>query len=269
MSNPNQERKCALCRRPFAVGRTPPKFPVSEMTLREAWEVFKDTWGVMFFIGMLLLIVVGVSWGIRATIEPDMRWWLTWGFYAAIGVMSLFMLGDVMRDFGITFVGLSEAWEGAGWLKRLMTLAALAMFGLGLAYVPMATWIAATPVGVVWSAIDQWRRRKIWAWECEQDGAADTEEWDDASEVDYWEDTTMPSREDDAAANLRRAIRDASGEFVVERVTRGVDGYSVVFRKGHFEHAESQIDEAVLEDGPATDAIKRLVHKVKSVFGEM
>ena len=79
----------------------------------------------------------------------------------------------------------------------------------------------------------------------------------------------MASREDNAAANLRQAIRDARGEFVLQRLTRGVDGYSVVFRKGRVEHAESQIDEAVLEDAPATNAIKKLVHKVKSVFGEM
>jgi hypothetical protein len=31
-------------------------------------------------------------------------------------------------------------------------------------------------------------------------------------------------------------------------------------------HRESRIDEAVLEDGPATEAIRTLVHKVKAVF---
>ena len=168
MSNLTQERKCVLCRRPFAVGRTPPKFPVSEMTLREAWEAFKGTCRFIFFYAVLILIVMGLTWGVSATVAPDVRGWLTWGFYVAVGLMFLFVLGDMMRDLGIILVGLSEAWERAGWLKRLMTLAALAMFGLGLAYFPWATWIAVMPVVAVGSAIDEWRRRKIDAWECEQ-----------------------------------------------------------------------------------------------------
>ena len=76
----------------------------------------------------------------------------------------------------------------------------------------------------------------------------------------------MPSREESAAANLRQAIRDAQGDCVVEWMERGVDGYFVLFRKGHIVHRE-QIDEAVLEKGPATDAIRTLANKLKAVFG--
>ena len=78
----------------------------------------------------------------------------------------------------------------------------------------------------------------------------------------------MPSREESAAANLRQAIRDAEGDCVVEWMERGVDGYFVLFRKGHIVHREQQIDEAVLEDGPATDAIRKLAHKLNAVFGQ-
>ena len=78
----------------------------------------------------------------------------------------------------------------------------------------------------------------------------------------------MPSREESAAANLRQAIRDAKGDCVVEWIERGVDGYFVLFRKGQVVHREQQIDQAVLENGPATDAIRKLVHKLKVVFGQ-
>ncbi len=78
----------------------------------------------------------------------------------------------------------------------------------------------------------------------------------------------MPSREESAATNLRQAIRDAKGDFVVEWTERGVGGYFVLFRKGQVVHRESRIDAFVLEDGPATDAIRKLVDKVKAVFGE-
>jgi hypothetical protein len=79
----------------------------------------------------------------------------------------------------------------------------------------------------------------------------------------------MPSREESAAANLRQAIRDAKGDFVVEWIERGVDGYFLRFRKRQAVHRESGIDAAVLECGPATDAIRDLVHKVQAVFGKM
>lgn len=75
-----------------------------------------------------------------------------------------------------------------------------------------------------------------------------------------------PSREESAAANLRRAIHDAKGDFVVEWVERGSAGYFVLFRKGNRVHREPQIDIALLEDGPDPDAIHKLVHKLKAVF---
>ncbi len=78
----------------------------------------------------------------------------------------------------------------------------------------------------------------------------------------------MPSREESAAANLRQAIRDANGHFVVEWIELGVEGYFVLFRNGCVVHRERQIDVAVLEDGPEPDAIRTLVHKVKAVFGQ-
>jgi hypothetical protein len=78
----------------------------------------------------------------------------------------------------------------------------------------------------------------------------------------------MPSREESAAANLRQAIRDANGDFVVEWIEHAVDGYFLLFRNRQAVHREPGIDEAVLEDGPATEAIHTLVHKVKAVFGQ-
>jgi hypothetical protein len=78
----------------------------------------------------------------------------------------------------------------------------------------------------------------------------------------------MPSREESAAANLRQAIRDANGDFVVEWIEPAVDGYFLLFRSRQALHSEPRIDEAVLEDGPATEAMRALVHKVKAVFGQ-
>jgi hypothetical protein len=78
----------------------------------------------------------------------------------------------------------------------------------------------------------------------------------------------MLSREDAAKTNLGQAIQDAKGDFVVERLERGIEGYAVVFRKGRVEHPESKIDEAVLEDGPTTESIRKLVQKVKSTLGD-
>ena len=79
----------------------------------------------------------------------------------------------------------------------------------------------------------------------------------------------MPSREESAAANLRQAIRDAKGDFVVEWIERGVDGYFLLFRQRQAVHRESGIDVAVLECGPATDALRDLVHRVQAVFGKI
>jgi hypothetical protein len=78
----------------------------------------------------------------------------------------------------------------------------------------------------------------------------------------------MPSREDAAKANLGQAIHEAKGDFVVERLERRIEGYAVVFRKGRVEHPESRIDEKVLEDGPTTESIRKLVRKVKVAFEE-
>ena len=77
-----------------------------------------------------------------------------------------------------------------------------------------------------------------------------------------------PSREESAAANLRQAIWDAKGDFVVEWIERGAGGYFVLFRKGNRVHREPQLDPAVLEDRLDPDAIRNLVHKLKAVFGQ-
>ena len=77
-----------------------------------------------------------------------------------------------------------------------------------------------------------------------------------------------PSRAESAATNLRRAIREANGDFVVEWIERGVEGYFVLFRNGNVVHRELRIGLAVLEGGPDPDAIRRLVRKVKAVFGQ-
>jgi len=82
------------------------------------------------------------------------------------------------------------------------------------------------------------------------------------------EDTLMPPREDAAKANLGQAISDAKGDFVLAWLKREIEGYAVGFRKGQVEHIERGIDEAVLEDGPKTEPIRKLVRKVKSAFGE-
>lgn len=62
-----------------------------------------------------------------------------------------------------------------------------------------------------------------------------------------------PSREESAADNLRQAIWDAKGDFVVEWVERGAGGYFVLFRKGDRVHREPQLDPAVLEGGGRDD----------------
>lgn len=76
------------------------------------------------------------------------------------------------------------------------------------------------------------------------------------------------SRAESAASNLRRAIQDARGDFVVEWIELGVGEYFVLFRNGKVVHREPHIDVAVLEDGPDPDALRTLVRKVKAVFGQ-
>ena len=78
-----------------------------------------------------------------------------------------------------------------------------------------------------------------------------------------------PSREESAAANLRRAIYDAKGAFVVEWIERGPAGYFVLFRQGNRVHREPHIDLAVLENGSDPDAMHNLVDKLKAVFQQM
>ena len=56
-----------------------------------------------------------------------------------------------------------------------------------------------------------------------------------------------PSREESAAMNLRRAISETRGDFVVEWIGRGTEGYFVFFRRGNVVHREPGIDLAVLE----------------------
>lgn len=65
-----------------------------------------------------------------------------------------------------------------------------------------------------------------------------------------------PSREESAAMNLRRAISETQGDFVVEWIERGENGYFVLFRRGSVVHRE----------GSRRDEIRELVHRVKSVF---
>jgi hypothetical protein len=75
-----------------------------------------------------------------------------------------------------------------------------------------------------------------------------------------------PSREESAATNLRRAISETQGDFVVEWIERGENGYFVLFRRGSVVHRELGIEISVLEGGPHRDEIRELVQRVKSVF---
>ncbi len=80
----------------------------------------------------------------------------------------------------------------------------------------------------------------------------------------------MPSRQEReqlAATNLHKALKDARTDIVIESLMLVVDGYRVVFRKGRLTHSESGIDEGTLEDGPHTDKIKKVVQKVKVALG--
>jgi hypothetical protein len=75
-----------------------------------------------------------------------------------------------------------------------------------------------------------------------------------------------PSREESAATNLRRAILEAGGDFVVEWIERGADGYFVLFRRGSLVHRELGIEIALLEECSQRDAVRQLVRRVKTVF---
>ena len=80
----------------------------------------------------------------------------------------------------------------------------------------------------------------------------------------------MPSRQEReqlARTNLHQALRDAKMKIVIDSLELVGDGYRVLFRKGPLTHSESGIDEGKLEDGPATEKIRRLVQKVKLAFG--
>ena len=51
-----------------------------------------------------------------------------------------------------------------------------------------------------------------------------------------------PSREESAATNLRRAISETQGDFVVEWIERCENGYFVLFRRGSVVHREPGIE---------------------------
>ena len=75
-----------------------------------------------------------------------------------------------------------------------------------------------------------------------------------------------PSREESAAMNLRRAISETRGDFVVEWIERGTQGYFVLFRRGNVVHREPGIGLAVLEQDGHLDEIRQLVQRVKGAF---
>ena len=74
-----------------------------------------------------------------------------------------------------------------------------------------------------------------------------------------------PSREESAARNLRRAIAEARGDFVVEWIELGAEGYFVLFRRGSLVHREPGIRIAALEEGHP-DEMRRLILRVKTIF---
>jgi hypothetical protein len=75
-----------------------------------------------------------------------------------------------------------------------------------------------------------------------------------------------PSREESAATNLRRAINEAQGDFVVEWIERGAEGYFVLFRRGNVVHRELGIQIGILEQGSDQAEIRQLVRRVKTTF---
>jgi len=77
-----------------------------------------------------------------------------------------------------------------------------------------------------------------------------------------------PSREESAAMNLRRAIGEAQGDFVVEWIERGSQGYFVLFRRGNVVHRELGIQIGTLEQGSDQDELRQLVRRVKTTFDQ-
>jgi len=75
-----------------------------------------------------------------------------------------------------------------------------------------------------------------------------------------------PSREEAAATNLRRAILEAGGDFVVEWIELGADGYFILFRRGSLVHRELKVEIAMLEECSHRDAVRQLVQRVQTVF---
>lgn len=79
----------------------------------------------------------------------------------------------------------------------------------------------------------------------------------------------MPSREQDAASNVRAALSAAGVAFELKDLARVADGYAASFQMGMVTHVEAGIDEAVVEDVPPTEALTALIRKVQAVFAEM
>jgi hypothetical protein len=77
-----------------------------------------------------------------------------------------------------------------------------------------------------------------------------------------------PSREEAAAKNLRRAILEAGGNFVVEWIELGADGYFILFRRGSLVHRELGVEIAVLEECSRRDAVRQLVRRVTTIFDQ-
>ena len=69
-------------------------------------------------------------------------------------------------------------------------------------------------------------------------------------------------RERRALANLRQALKGSG--IAIASIRRTADGYHVVFRR---DRVERGIDDGVLEDGPATEKIRRLVLRVRRALG--
>jgi hypothetical protein len=79
----------------------------------------------------------------------------------------------------------------------------------------------------------------------------------------------MPSREERAATNVRRAMNDARVQFELKGLERGIEGYAATFQMGMVTHVESRIDGSVLEDEPPTPALHALIQRVQAAFGGM
>jgi hypothetical protein len=79
----------------------------------------------------------------------------------------------------------------------------------------------------------------------------------------------MPSREQEAANNVRAALSAAGVAFELKDLVRVAEGYAATFKMGMVTHVEAGIDEAVVEDAPPTEALRALIRKVEGVFAEM